>query len=102
MFAETGPYRPSKDGSSLEENIFSWNRFANVLYLEAPRGVGFSYAEKAGDPDGIINDTLTAQDNLEALKQFLIAFPEYVKPKNRDFYLLGQSYGNYILTNYNF
>lgn len=90
FFKEHGPFRVLKDSSGLEDSIFSWNRFSNILYLDSPRNSGFSYADPEGDSDGIFNDTLTAQDNLEALKQFLLIFPEY---RNRDFYIVGQSYG---------
>jgi carboxypeptidase C (cathepsin A) len=43
------------------------NKFANVLFIEAPAGVGFSYAD---DPVTDYNhtDTSTAQDNLAAVQ----------------------------------
>ncbi|KAJ6386771.1 hypothetical protein OIU78_016656 [Salix suchowensis] len=41
-FSENGPFRPN--GRVLIRNEHSWNREANMLYLETPVGVGFSYA----------------------------------------------------------
>ncbi|KAF2288361.1 hypothetical protein GH714_007051 [Hevea brasiliensis] len=41
-FSENGPFRPS--GEVLIKNQYSWNTEANMLYLESPIGVGFSYS----------------------------------------------------------
>lgn len=72
----------------LQENIFSWSRIAHVLYIESPRGVGYSYSQTDNSP--IYNDTQTALDNMAAIRKFLDNFSEY-KPK--DFYIMGESYG---------
>ncbi|KAL0359643.1 UNVERIFIED_CONTAM: Serine carboxypeptidase-like 45 [Sesamum angustifolium] len=41
-FSEHGPFQPS--GNVLVRNNYSWNKAANMLYLESPAGVGFSYS----------------------------------------------------------
>uniref|UniRef100_A0A1I8A8H4 Carboxypeptidase n=1 Tax=Steinernema glaseri TaxID=37863 RepID=A0A1I8A8H4_9BILA len=96
LLTELGPFRPSADGSELLENPYSWNKFANVFFLEAPRAVGYSYNEN--DPDNIqqYNDDKTADDNAAAVINFFAKFPEY---QNRPFYITGESYGGvYIPT----
>uniref|UniRef100_A0A0C9S7L5 Carboxypeptidase n=1 Tax=Wollemia nobilis TaxID=56998 RepID=A0A0C9S7L5_9CONI len=89
--SEHGPFQPK--GDILITNSYSWNKEANVLYLESPAGVGFSYSS---DPSyyKYVNDTLTATDNLLFLIGWFQKFPEYV---NRELYLTGESYaGHYI------
>ncbi|KAK6015916.1 serine carboxypeptidase, partial [Ostertagia ostertagi] len=44
LFLENGPFRIGKDGKSITRNPYAWNQFANVLYLESPVGVGYSYS----------------------------------------------------------
>lgn len=66
---------------------------ANVLFLESPAGVGFSYSNKSSDY-GENGDKRTAEDNYVFLVNWLERFPEY---KNRDFYITGESYaGHYV------
>lgn len=45
MFTENGPYVVDETGG-VTLNPFSWNRVANVLYMEQPAGVGFSCARQ--------------------------------------------------------
>ncbi|XP_059067719.1 serine carboxypeptidase-like 45, partial [Cryptomeria japonica] len=66
---------------------------ANVLYLESPAGVGFSYSSDPTYYVGV-NDTLTANDNLIFLLGWFKKFPEF---KTRELYLTGERYaGHYI------
>ena len=76
-------------------NPYSWSSLANVIYLESPKGVGFSYCEGATKTSECVNtDESTAQDAYEFLVNFFAAFPEY---KSNKFYITGESYaGIYI------
>lgn len=48
LLTEHGPFRTSSNGS-LEYFPFAWNNAANILYVEAPVGVGFSYSSNPND-----------------------------------------------------
>jgi len=41
-----GPWRPNNDGKTLSYNPYNWNKRANIIYIEQPVGVGFSYSTK--------------------------------------------------------
>ncbi|KAI3670009.1 hypothetical protein L6452_41571 [Arctium lappa] len=91
-FMENGPFQVGENGE-LVKNQHSWNLESNMLYVESPIGVGFSYSET--DEDYINwNDTNTASDNLVFLTKWLEEFPMY---KDSQFFLIGESYaGHYI------
>ncbi|WKX93409.1 hypothetical protein Q1695_011014 [Nippostrongylus brasiliensis] len=100
LFEELGPFYVNFDGQTLYENIYAWNTKANVLYLESPIGVGFSY-DTERDSYSTANDDQTASQNYMALKDFFNRHvllhgvqPQYL---NRTFFLSGESYaGVYI------
>ncbi|XP_076901776.1 serine carboxypeptidase-like 40 [Bidens hawaiensis] len=90
---ELGPFRVNSDGKTLYRNKFAWNRAANVLFVESPAGVGFSYSNVSSYYDNC-GDKSTAEDNYVFLMNWLERFPEY---KERDFYISGESYaGHYV------
>lgn len=94
MLQEHGPFLVNHDGTMLEENTFSWNLHANVLYMEAPAGVGFSYTP--GQTDYYANDITTAVNNYFALLSFFEMYPEF---STNEFFISGESYaGIYVPT----
>lgn len=93
MAEEIGPFHIEKDGKTLYLNPYAWNQVANVLFLDSPVGVGFSYSNTSSD---LLNngDKRTASDSLTFLLNWFERFPQY---KGRDFYLTGESYaGHYV------
>ncbi|XP_027369189.1 serine carboxypeptidase 24-like isoform X1 [Abrus precatorius] len=90
---EIGPFRINKTGSSLYLNEYAWNKEANILFLESPAGVGFSYTNTSSDLK-TSGDKRTAQDALIFLIRWMSRFPQY---KYREFYITGESYaGHYV------
>lgn len=101
------------DGTTLEENPFSWNKVASVLYIESPAGVGYSYSD---DKNYTTNDDQVrpflvtnilksqpfktaqlctcffqvAKDNYKALLSFFAKFPNFTQ---NEFFIFGESYG---------
>ncbi|PIN25022.1 Serine carboxypeptidases (lysosomal cathepsin A) [Handroanthus impetiginosus] len=90
-FSEHGPLQPN--GNILVKNNYSWNKVANMLYLESPAGVGFSYSANKSFYESV-DDEMTARDNLNFLEKWFEKFPEF---KNREFYITGESYGGHYV-----
>lgn len=71
------------------DNPHSWNNRANLLFLDQPVNVGYSY----GDED-VNNTPVAAQDVYAFLQLFLQRFDQYAK---LPFHVSGESYaGTYI------
>ncbi|CAI2349544.1 unnamed protein product [Caenorhabditis sp. 36 PRJEB53466] len=65
LFIEMGPFRVRNDGEEVNRNPWTWNRIANIIYLDAPAGVGYSYYNTTKPA---FTDDEVAQDNFDALK----------------------------------
>ncbi|KAH9768212.1 serine carboxypeptidase-like 27 [Citrus sinensis] len=90
---EIGPFRIRPDGKTLYLNPYSWNKLANLLFLESPAGVGFSYTNTTSDLY-TAGDGRTAEDAYTFLVNWFERFPQY---KHTDFYIAGESYaGHYV------
>ncbi|KAF4346706.1 hypothetical protein F8388_024249 [Cannabis sativa] len=89
---ELGPFLVRENGT-LILNKYSWNKVANMLFLEAPVGVGFSYTNKSNDLNEL-GDRVTAEDSYAFLNGWFQRFPAF---KSHDFYIAGESYaGHYV------
>ncbi|KAL6619504.1 hypothetical protein ACP70R_034643 [Stipagrostis hirtigluma subsp. patula] len=90
---ELGAFRVRPDGATLFLNEHRWNTVANILYLDSPAGVGFSYTNTTSDLY-TSGDNRTAHDSYTFLVKWFQKFPRY---KHRDFYIAGESYaGHYV------
>jgi len=95
---EQGPFFFNSGPMGLEQNLtlnpYSWNKVANMIYLDSPCGVGLSYS--TNQSDYITNDKVTAMDSNNFLRNFFTAYPEF---QENDFYIAGESYaGIYVPT----
>lgn len=92
FWTEHGPFA-IKRNLDLELRPYRWNRLSNMLYMEAPVGVGLSYSTIQNYNN---SDDRTAVENEHALNEFFSLFPHL---KTHDFYLTGESYaGIYVPT----
>jgi len=96
LFSELGPFFPNADGSlGLTPNLFSWSQRANVVFVEQPAGVGFSYSDTPADYT--TGDYQASADIVAFMQGFLLVHPEY---KDRPFYLSGESYGGHYVPSF--
>ncbi|XP_054285109.1 venom serine carboxypeptidase-like [Macrosteles quadrilineatus] len=89
LFEELGPFESYKEG--LRKRKYSWNVENNLLFIDQPVGVGYSFTGKHCYPH---NETAVGADLYEAVVQFHQLFPNFQKNK---FFITGESYaGHYI------
>jgi carboxypeptidase C (cathepsin A) len=91
LLREHGPYLLN-DKLQLSPNPYSWNKVANVLYIEQPALVGFSYSETPSDY--YTNDRKAAVDNYQLILEFFKRYPER---QSNDFYIASESYGGHYM-----
>ena len=72
---------------SIVNNPFAWNQKANVVYIESPAQVGFSYMDGKAPT---WNDDIVAKLNAKAVTEFFRVWPEF---QGKDTYIAGESYG---------
>ncbi|KZF22774.1 putative carboxypeptidase S1 [Xylona heveae TC161] len=87
LFQENGPCHFVDGSSTPSLNQYSFNNYANMLYIDQPIGVGFSYGTDS------VDSTVTAAPYVWKLIQaFFAQFSQY---ENRDFGIMTESYGGH-------
>lgn len=87
LFQENGPCHFVNGASTPSLNPYSWNSYANMLYVDQPIGTGFSYGT-----DGASSTISAAPYVWNLLQAFYAQFPAY---QNRQFGLFTESYGGH-------
>ncbi|KAJ7079578.1 carboxypeptidase C [Mycena belliarum] len=93
LLFELGPCSIANEGKNTTFNKHSWTSSANMIFLDQPVNVGFSY----GDDGTTVNTSPVAGKDVYAfLELFLSRFPEYSK---QPFHISGESYAGTFLPN---
>lgn len=89
LFQENGPCRINGHGNGTLHNEFGWNSHANLLYVDQPVSVGFSYVDH--EYEDIPDNNIDAAVDMHV---FLQIFTSEIFPalKNRDLHIAGKQY----------
>ncbi|XAR52292.1 hypothetical protein NMG60_11020276 [Bertholletia excelsa] len=75
-------------------NPYSWTKVSNIIFLDAPVGTGFSYADNW--PGYVLDDLLAATEVYHFLMKWLIDHPKFLL---NELYIAGDSYSGLIVPN---
>ena len=93
FWTEHGPFRLTPNATMVSNQFYkkySYNRIANVIYLESPAGVGFSYSLK---PSGYnCTDQKTAKLHYLFIQEFRKIFTDF---NHLPFYITGTMHHHY-------
>eukprot|EP00253_Pinus_taeda_P031234 PITA_31234 len=89
---EIGPFLVDPSGTTLSFNEYAWNNEANLLILESPIGVGFSYTNTSSVYD-ILGDNLTGH-YVPQLAEVIYDFNNKSLPQTNRINLKGFMVGN--------
>ena len=86
LLFELGPCQITED-VNVEYNKFSWNSHSNILFLDQPVNVGYSYSD---DGSKIDRSAAAGEDVYAFFQLFFARFPQYSKAP---FHMAAESYG---------
>ncbi|KAH6675713.1 Alpha/Beta hydrolase protein [Halenospora varia] len=87
LFEELGPCKFPVGASTPVLNSYSWNEYANMLFVDQPTGSGFSYGSET------VNSTAAAAPFVWTLLQAF--FANFLQYKKRELGLFTESYGGH-------
>lgn len=85
LFFALGPCSIGEDGRNTTWNKYSWNTNANMLFIDQPAGVGYSY----NDGQRVGDSFIAAEDMWAFLQLFYSRFDQY----SGELHVAGESYG---------
>ncbi|KAL5498606.1 hypothetical protein ACEPAH_1960 [Sanghuangporus vaninii] len=94
LLFELGPCSIANEGHNVTYNPHSWNSNANIIFLDQPVNVGYSYSD---DGSSVNNSPAAGEDVLAFLQLFLTRFPKYA---DAPFHIAGESYGGTYVPNF--
>ncbi|KAG9096623.1 hypothetical protein FS749_008101 [Ceratobasidium sp. UAMH 11750] len=89
LFQENGPCRMNSDEATVSLNPYSWNAYANMLYIDQPVGVGYSYGSQ------VVGTSQDAAVDVWKMLQIFFKDPKFSKYATRDFGIWTESYGGH-------
>lgn len=95
MMQELGPCLINEHGNGTVYNEYGWSKHANIIFVDQPAGVGFSYLDE-GIP--VPSSSFTAAEDLHHFLQLFVT-DVFTDLKHREFHITGESYaGHYVPT----
>jgi len=89
LFFENGPFWVDSN-LQLQPNPYSWNKNANIIFIDQPADVGFSYA----DSDYVHDEEQVGDEMYTFLQGFFTQYPQYTTQK---FFIVGESFGGHYV-----
>ncbi|KAF8323717.1 serine carboxypeptidase [Clavulina sp. PMI_390] len=91
LFMENGPCRVNEHGNATSHHKYAWNDRANIVFIDQPVNVGFSYADHS-------IDVMTTVEAARAINDFVrVFFEAFSSLKGRALHLTGESYAGHYL-----
>lgn len=85
LLFELGPCSIRNEGKNTTHNPHSWNAHSNMIFLDQPVNVGYSYGDSS-----VSTSPVVGQDVYAFMELFTNRFPQYA---DKPFHLAAESYG---------